>query len=126
MEIVEIGERKFTRSNDKPWMEDKNPVQNKYTIKGDVVDSDEVWAFKRLEKTRVSSVDAFGYEGHRTTKRVLASTESLIEHVELIWTDKSGRFLKREEWNREGGRLVEHTLWQYEYDPKLKIEAPIK
>jgi hypothetical protein len=118
IEIVEIGKRRFKRSDNGSWSEENNESQNRFTIKGDIVDRKEVHTFKKLRNVRIARIKAFGYESNTTSEN-----ESRVEH---IWIDKEGRFLKREEWTNQNGRLVSHVLSEYDYDSTINIEPPIK
>ncbi len=124
VEIVEIGKKRFKRSDNSSWIEENIDSQNRYTIKGDIVDHKEVYSFKRMGNVRIAGIKAVGYESNRTSE--FQSPNRKLEYVERIWVDKQGRFLKREEWTSQNGKLVSHVLWEYDYDSKVEIEAPIK
>lgn len=124
LEIVEIGKNRFKRSDNGSWIEGNNDSQYRYTIKGDIADHKKAQTFKKLGSLRLSGIKASGYESNTTSEYQSPNLKS--EYVERIWFDKKGRLLKREEWTTENGKLLSHVLYEYEYDSKIQIEAPIE
>ena len=125
-ERVTIGERKYLREGGGAWQLEPTD-QNRYTIKGDPVRNKESKVFRSLGITNIGKVRVEGFEDLTSRKYESAKGQYTTNYLERFWIDEKGRFLRRESKITEGdNRVLMHSLSEYEYDPSIKIEAPIK
>ena len=129
IETIHIGEKKYTRKDDGEWREVTTkanaPSKNDRII---FVESNE---YKYLGREIINGQKAEVYE--RITKHRINNEKTSSESYSTIktkyWFDKNGLLLKMmNEMELISGIMtsVSTNIYDYEYDPKIKIEAPIK
>ncbi len=128
IETIRIGEKKYTRKNSGEWKE--VAIEKKTLPKGNnkiVVEADE---YRYIGQETVSGQNTEVYE--RNTKHKITSEKSSKESFSTIkvkyWFNKDGLMLKTEmETEIVSGiaKSFSRRTSIYEYDPNIKIEAPI-
>jgi hypothetical protein len=119
-----IGKRIFSKLDDGTWIEESG-TPDRYTIKGDTVDIKESKKFRAVGDVKIRDVDSQLFEGTTTTEYRAGDGIRVSEYVERLWVNKDGSILRRETVSRHSVG-ESRTLWEYEYDPQITIEVPIK
>ena len=128
VETIYIGEKKYTRKNLGEWKEVK--VEEKSQRKKDKIIIAEQIEYKYIGKESLEGQKANVYEQlvkHKITNEKQA-TESFSTIKMKYWFGESGLLLKMEmETEITSGimKSFSRRTWNYEYDPNIKIEAPI-
>lgn len=126
-EKVEIGDRKFSKKNDEPWIDETKKQADRFTVKGDAVENKEKKVFRMVGSARVGKVDAEIFESVTIREYQTGPNDLISEYRERFWVDRNGLFVKRESKSIENGtKIMSHTIWEYEYVANLRIEAPIE
>jgi hypothetical protein len=126
-EIIEIGDRSYARFDGGPWISPYVP-NDRYTVSGN---QGEAKVERKFEYTLAADRDLgkekanlyvetenFSYEAPGVSYK----TVSVIRY----WISKGGLFLRSEETvHDKDGKSLHRSTVDYEYDPGLKIEAPL-
>ena len=131
-ESITIDRFVYSRSTGNPWVkktvEESKQATGTFSVKGDVVKSQEKFTFSSLGQKSVNS-EAFEVFESRKNRRYELGPNQYYEYtiIEQLWIDAKGRFAKRSSQNVDAdGRLSIDTVWTYEYPAELQIKAPIK
>lgn len=127
-ETIEINNRKYVKKNNGKWEDVTPPPQTESFgggfSTGGVIKNDKKTEQRYLGKTTVNSKTVDPYE--QTITRQYENSPGLSIKEEKIWIDQKGRYLQTEIKSRMGDKNVFHMTVEYEYDPSIKITAPIK
>lgn len=132
-ETISIGQRKYSRQNNEVWKE-LLPVGNNNGggsgsgsgFSGSPLNYEKTIEYKYKGKETVKNQKADLYEVLTTTKYNSPNFRATTIMTERFWFDKDGMFLKTEIESKINNKVNSHTVREYEYDPKIKIEAPVK
>lgn len=129
IETIHIGEKQYTRKDEGEWREvtakENAPSINdrkisvesneyKY-LSGEIINGQKTEVYERITKQKINN-EKTSRESHSTIKT-------------KYWFDKNGLLLKMmNETELISGIMtsVSTRIYDYEYDPNIKIEAPIK
>lgn len=120
-ETITVGSAVFSKTSDADWI--KLPPAKDYPSPPDPVpDAKVCWSFP-IEK--IAGTDVIRFEMKSTFKDTDLSNGKMIISIYLstYWFSRDGHFVKNAE--EEPKRNYRYT-GIYEYDPEIKIEAPIK
>lgn len=126
-EAILIGQKTYVKLKNEDWKE-LPPLEDKSFggIKADVSDRQKTVEVKYKGQTTIKNQSADLYEIRVTRKYDSPTFRSITVDIERYWLNKDGMFLKREsESKRDSEKAILHIIWEYEYDPSIKIEAPI-
>lgn len=130
IERVYKDNRKFVRFDDDPWKVDPSadgPVRGSdletlYARSPNVVSE-----FMYKGKVKINNISVDRYEVTRKYIDQYRGSERSRIFKGYFLFDKKGRLLKTEyETNKLDGQYSYHYIQEFEYDPKMKIEAPVK
>ena len=127
-EKVVVGGQRFVRTNGQPWAEDKTSGSGSGGPPGTTRDYSVSAKVKRNERMNQILVDVYQVTRHFIfePKGGMAETH---DSVSRYWIDKSDRLIRTEirKKKRIGDEKEEiNSNWDFEYDPNIRIEAPIK
>ena len=131
-ETITIGQRKYSRQNNEDWKELPTIENNNggsgtgSGLKGIALNSEKNVEYKYKGRETVKNQKADLYEVSTTRKYNSPNFRATTVMTEKFWFDKDGMFLKTEIEFRNNNKVTSHTVRDYEYDPNIKIEAPIK
>jgi len=126
-ETITIGQKRYTRQNKEGWKELK-PSDNRSfsTLSGDALGNQTTVEVKYKGKTTIKNQSADLYEITTTRNYNDPRFRSTTVSVERFWFNKDGMFLKKENQSKvDDVKFIVDIVWEYEYDPSIKIEAPI-
>lgn len=130
-ETITIGQKKYVRFDNEKWKQAESTQVNSggtggYVI-GKKLDKSEKVEYKYQGKKNINNQKADLYEQKTKTIYNLQGREYITVITEKYWFSEKGSFLKRESSTEESdGKVTSHTVWDYEYDPTIKIKPPIK
>ena len=129
-ETISINQKRYIRKNNEDWEEYKPSKSVRSTVQGDRVDMSNKTTIEAKYKgqTKINNQSADLYEIQTTSEFMSANgrTNNVYISIERFWFNKDGLILKREfEAKPESGQNISQTTWEYDYNPKIKIEAPI-
>ncbi|MDQ3061947.1 MAG: hypothetical protein M3R14_03665 [Acidobacteriota bacterium] len=121
------GKNLYVRENDNDWKKYNGGGSGSG---GDFVSGRITTIYKFVEKTNLNNKTANVYEVEMNRKAVKYNQTSRFEvqYVERTkyWISEDGYFLKTvKESEIIGSKSLLRDTWIYEYDPNIKIEAPI-
>ena len=125
-ERIRIGTKWFSRKNNEAWKQESGLGYGRGNGCGANV---EYAVYKVFENTKLGAQTVSLYEMTSKLNDMSCTTEkSRIEiWVERYWIARDGTLLKEEKLTQDGEkRLLKRFETVYEYDPKIRIEAPIK
>ena len=126
-EQIDIGNTKYCRNDNGTWEQVKSPC-----IGGSASGGPSGIMSERFERERIKSDgrDQVRFEQHITYKNSYSKTTdsdgpSFIRST--FWVDSSGRLVRYESSRGlvKGPTVTYRNIETYEYDPNIKIEAPI-
>lgn len=126
-ETVQVEGRKFVRKNDGPW-EDIKREPKSYSMYGDPnVRQKEIATYRHLGVETVRGTDAELIEEMIYREDLVNGRTLAYGYVNRLWIAKDGRVV-RSEWKNSGadGLVTSFRVTEYEYDPSIKIESPMK
>lgn len=127
--MIEIGDSYYCRKNDGEWVRSKSACGTGGGIGGGP--SDVRSSKYTVEEIKIDKKKAKLYTSYITYKNTFSprsDKENLYYWENKFWLNSDG-FVIREELKRgllSPERLDEQESKTYEYDPNIKIEAPIK
>lgn len=128
IEQINIGEKKYCKKDAGVWL-----VSASYCIggSGSGGPSNIITEEYRREKTKLKNIDVVTYSNHTVytnTNSKTVQTDGPSYWDSKHWFDNDGLILRSE--HRRGLLKEPEPYYQqvetYEYDPKIKVEAPIK
>ena len=130
LEHVRIGQTAYQRGPDGNWSQ--SPLRIRELTDEEKREGEK----KRLEyearverfyvgKTTFRNQNAELYESRDTTKIMKNGVEVLTKVVTKMWFTPEGLILRNEE-QVDNAETTETRVFDFEYDPTIKIEAPIK
>lgn len=122
-ETIKIGPEIFTRKDGGKWEIQGPRDPNRYTVMGDAGDRERANEYKLSSGVMLGSEKTDIYEHKVTT--TYRSTALRTVWTRRLWIDRKGMMVKLENIYTNAGGTSSYTLG-YEYDPKIKIVAPIK
>lgn len=124
-ETIRIGKRKFVRLNNQAWKEisETEIGFGSGGGQGKPVESETSVEYTYKGKRFINNQNADLYE--ILTVREYKDSKSITIYTEKFWFSREGLYLKTENEFGYNKRVTSHTVREYEYDPKIKIEAPI-
>ena len=130
-EYIDIGANRFVKHGDGKWEKfvatGSGMTGGEGNGSGDDERKIETTVIKRLKKGEVvnnRTVDC--YERVVTHKYIYPAKTYTNTFTDAFWFDADGKLIKALSESNEGEKKrISRTIWEYEYDPKLKIEAPI-
>lgn len=127
-ETIQIGNKQYTRKDEGLWKESiiippkSDPDPKKKTI----IDSNQYFYFGQ-DTVREKRAKIFGQITKSRISYENSERESFSTSITKYWFDKKGFLLKMEsEMEIVTGIMTSYTkrTYLYDYDPKIKIEAP--
>ena len=128
-ETIEVGKRKFSRENDGPWSEEKDQDRDRYSMFGDPVDAKETLTYLYLGPEVVSGISTKLYERRTLREYKIKNGVFISDYIERLWIAADGRFIKRGSTSittQNGEKQTSHTVSEYDYDSRIKIDVPIR
>jgi len=125
-EAISIGQSKYLKINNEEWKELSPSVRR--TVQGDRVEDKKTVEVRYKGQTKIKNQSADLYEKQITTEYVSLNGRSTTVHIyiERFWFSKDGLFLKREsESKRDNEEDTLYINWEFDYNSKIKIAAPI-
>ena len=129
-EEIKVGNRKYTRLNNDAWKEVTTVTSQNGSGSGIVTvtlaksEKNVEWKYKGKKSLNGQNTDL--YEVKTTTKFKLKDKDITSIFTERFWLSQDGLILKTESESERNKKVFSHTVYEYEYDPNIKIEAPIK
>lgn len=121
-ETIKIGPKTFVRKDGGTWVIPE-PQGPRYAVRGDPVDAE------RTSEYKLTSGVMFGDEKTGIYQNTEITTSKSIGFrrvwTQRLWINEKGMMVKYESIYTDAGGTGSYTL-VYEYDPKIKIVAPIK
>ncbi len=126
-DLIRIGETVYIKRPDGNWVEDRYRVAEAGT--------NNPYAPRTINEYKHLGYDS-NVSSEATLFQKISRSEGVIENktvksvsVERLWVDKNGGILKRE--NESSSEAIKSLRFMrstsiYEFDPNIKIEAPIK
>ena len=126
-ETISIGQRKYIKQNNESWKELKSSSDRSFGgFTGKTLNHETKVEVKYRGKTAVKNQNADLYEITKIRSYDDPKFRSTTVSTDRFWFNKDGMFLKREnESNVDNVKFIVNIVWEYEYDPNIKIEAPI-
>jgi len=140
-ELIIVGTRRFARSGNGKWEESLATTDRTRELAVllsndfDRVSSDEkkkeemdqkTFEYKFLGQKVVNKQTVDLYEDRRTIKSPLENRVLKDSSIVRFWINQDGLILKVEHRVEIGGELQMESVSEIEYDPAIRIEAPIK
>jgi hypothetical protein len=131
-ENITIGNRRFSKTDNEPWKELPQTegigggAGRGNVLTADPINSQQSVKYKYKGKMTINGQNTDWYETKTTIKFKVGNTEITSVVTDRFWLNQEGLFLKTESLSENKGRIISHSIREYEYDPKIKIEAPIK
>jgi len=135
-EAISIGQKKYVKQDNENWKEllplgnsagNATGIGSGSGFKTAIIDNEKTVEYKYKGKETIKNQKADLYVVTTMRKYNSPNFKSTTVITEKFWLDKDGVFLKREsETKLNYKKVINHILWEYEYDPNIKIEAPIK
>lgn len=122
-ETIKIGPEIFIRKDGGKWEIQGTRDPNRYTVMGDARERERVNEYKLSSGVMLGSEKTDLYEHKMTTTYTSAALRTVW--TVRLWIDQKGMMAKLENIYTDSGGTSSYTL-VYEYDPKIKIEAPIE
>lgn len=122
-ETIKIGPNIFIRKNGGKWEIPGPRDPNRYTVMGDPMDRKQVNDYKLSSGVMLGRQKTDLYEHKMTTTYRSATLRTVW--TRRLWIDHKGMMVKLENIYTDQGGTSSFTVL-YEYDPKIKIVAPIK
>lgn len=124
-ETIQTKKKVFKRKNGGKWTVEKLEP-NRFTIIGTRVEDERVKEFSITPDVMLGDVKTDLYEHNETITYKSTALPGTNSFTQRFWLDKKGVRLKTEYiFKRADGGILERTTTVYEYDPKLRIEAPV-
>jgi len=130
-EYIQVGERRFSREDNGEWKESTaggtGSGMGNGSGSGDALYKLETTIERKLKKGEIVNRQKVDLYETVTTFKYIYPTKTFTS----VWKgtylfDESGRFVKYEqEYNAGEENSIKKTVEEYEYNPKIKIEAPI-
>jgi hypothetical protein len=127
-ESISIGQKKYVKENNKNWrlLPPSESGNKNFGTVGGPLNHEKTVVCKYLGEKNIKNQKADLYEIKTTRKYNNPNLRLTTEDVERLWFNKDGMFLMRESKSRlNDEKVFTKTIWEYEYDPNIKIEAPI-
>jgi hypothetical protein len=124
-ETIRIADKEFTKI-DGHWKTLEKPV-NRFTAVGDVLKPVDDETYLHVGSEQLRGVNAEIYEEIVHTEYTYDNRKITYTTLNRLWIGMDGRLLKAE-WKQSGsnGVVTSSSISDYEYDPTIRIEAPIK
>lgn len=125
-ELITIAGKSFIRYKGRNWQAYKMPAMSDTSAATGEQPEKPIAEYKYLGATILKGQRSTLIQKTHSRKEIRNGKELLVNHVEKNWLDDAGRFLQQEFLTT---KPPERSLLQtivYEYDPNIKIEAPIK
>ena len=121
-EIVKFGGRKFFRSNSGSWREVSSTDEISGTGGEPSVPLFPVKSveYKYLGRDIINGQNVYTYEIKTF------GSDSVSFNTETMWVNKEGLYVKKKFETRQNKKVISTLVYDYEYDPNIKIEAPVK
>jgi len=129
IETVRIGSRAFVKYNDENWKELPlpNPFGSGNGPAGFSSKAETTVEYQYIGRENIGNEVADLYRIKTVTKDKINDRQVTSTRTESFWFSADGLFLKIEdELVRDNLGLILQTVYEYQYDPKIKIEAPVK
>ncbi len=131
-ETISIGQKKYVRRDNGNWKELSlignsagNGTGSGSGFKTAIIDNEKTVECKYKGKETIKNQKADLYVLTTTRRYNSPNFKSTTVITEKFWLDKDGIFLKREsETKLDYKKVISHIVWEYQYDPNIKIEAP--
>jgi hypothetical protein len=123
-ETIKIGPEIFIRKDGGKWEIPGPRDPNRYTIMGNAGERQRVNEYKLSTGMMLGSEKTDIYERKETTTYKSPAALRTV-WTRRLWIDHKGRMVKLENIYTDASGTSSYTLI-YEYDPKIRIEAPIK
>lgn len=125
-EEITIGKMVFNRKNEEPWTVGRFGAGSGSGVgsgPGYERGVERIVEYKLIAGEKIGGEDVRLYQ----QKVVLKSGEEVRDtKIEREWYDKEGLLLRSEHTSADGtGKIYRRSVSVYEYDPKIKIEAPV-
>lgn len=129
-EYIDIGRDRFVKRNGGEWEIFEPTGSGRGTGSGTgsgeepKIETTSKNVLKKGEKINNQTVDLYQVV---TNRKYIYPTKTYTDvQTESFWFDRNGRFVKTVEEYHDGetGKVSRKTV-EYEYDPKIKIEAPV-
>ncbi|HEY8558798.1 MAG TPA: hypothetical protein VIL74_00235 [Pyrinomonadaceae bacterium] len=127
-EMIGFGGRRFTKTNDEPWKElaaNEGVGGGSGALVSDPIETEKKIEYKYLGKQSVENQSVDLYESREKLEIKIGNSATKVVLTERLWI-KDGLFLKTEMQSENDGRIVSRYVREYEYDPNIKIEPPLK
>ncbi|MEO8572634.1 MAG: hypothetical protein ABI481_01600 [Pyrinomonadaceae bacterium] len=126
-ETIKIGKRTFTRKDDEPWQDVSKRDPNRYSMFGDPIEAKETVTYRRVGIERINGIEGELVEELFYREHKVAGKSHGFGFVNRLWITKDAVLIRRElKGSGSNGLVTSHTITDYEYDPNIRIEAPIK
>jgi len=130
-ETITLGERRFVKTNDEAWKELSSGQEGGggFVNMGTTVPvskEDKSIEYKYLGKKSVDNREAEVYQIKTRLNIASNFTTGVSVSTERFWYDADNRLIKTERESRFNDKPVQDMVLLYEYDPTIKIEAPVK
>lgn len=125
-EEIKIGDQKFIRKNNEKWRKALPEDRAIGVIMRGETEGEKSFEYKYLGEVEINKQKADLYEMKGFVKYNSADSERTNHILDRFWFDKQGRKLKVERLREINGKITPFVIFEYEYDPNMKIEAPIK
>ena len=129
-ESIAIGASRWVRNNDGPWKDISGGGRGSGVGSGgggasETLKIERSVEYKRIGGTTIGGEPAEFYQQTFTYRFTEEKGSFQTSTIWRNWYNKDGLLLKRESnfVNRDG-KISRNTIWSYEYDPKIQIEAP--
>lgn len=129
-EEIKVGNRKYIRLNNEAWKEVSTTSPQGVSDSGSgavtLIKSDKTVEWKYKGKKSLNGQNTDLYEVKTTTKFKLRDKDITSIFTERFWLSQDGLVLKTESESERNKKVFSHAVYEYEYDPSIKIESPIK
>jgi|GEM_PF-2236806 len=126
-EIIKIGDTSYARFDGGPWISPYVP-NDRFTVAGG---GREAKVERKFEYTLIADMDLGKEKTDLYVRREDFSYEASGVSYKTVsffryWISKGGLFLRSEDRvHDKDGKLLHRSITDYEYDPGIKIEAPV-
>ncbi|MEQ1762654.1 MAG: hypothetical protein ABL984_05835 [Pyrinomonadaceae bacterium] len=134
-EYILADEQEFVRQGTGRWKrkkKDRRPIPTTIGTgavtdgSGDSPVKQETEVFRRVGSEMIDGHETQVIEKIWTIVDNVGSSKRTSEFYQRLWIQSDGRVKKEESRSTENGNAWSHTVSVYEYDPTIKIEAPIR
>jgi hypothetical protein len=126
-EVIVLGKKRYERVKNGKWK-----IASAGNPTGEVLRASRVepveetieYFYKGREVVNNQNADL--YEIKTLTKFKSSDRLTMTVYIQRYWFDQNGLFLKTETVSGVDDKIISRTVERYEYDPNIKIEAPVE